>query len=474
MKTQQSTFSRRDFLKNASLATGFLILPTGFLRGQNAPSNRINVAIAGFGGQGKTDAKGVASAGANIAAVCEVDSQRLGTMKRAFPQARTFEDYREMLDKMGKDLDGVVVATHDSSHFTITLDAIQRGKHVYVQKPMCHSIDQCRRLVKAAADNKVVSSMGNQGHSSNHIRLAREWYEAGLFGNITTVDAWTGQYMRAPNAYRPPAPVPKQINWDLWLGPVSWREYSPGIVHAWRPYREFGSGPLGDMAAHVMDPAFFIFDLDAPEKIEVLEYREDSPIGYPGTAKLAYHFPAKGKRGPIKMIWWHGKDGFRPTAPEGLVYQGRNEQDELNLDDPKVNLHIKIRDLSARRNDGLTLSGSLFHTDKMSFFMGQYGDFLYTAPHEKFAELKEKSPPVKYKRSKGGHYRDWINAIRTGGKAVSDFAYAGPLTEIIIMGNIALRLKRTLHWDANRNEFTNDAEATALIKSPPPRPGFHA
>ena len=468
-----ATYSRRDFLKNASLASGLLILPAGFLRGQNAPSNRINVAAVGFGGQGRRDAKGTQSSGANVAAVCEVNSQRLGEMRKAFPQARAFEDYRVMLDKMGNDLDAVIVATHDSSHFTIALDAIQRGKHVYVQKPMCHSIDQCRRLVKAAADNKVVSSMGNQGHSSNHIRLAREWYEAGLFGNIITVDAWTGQHMTAPKAYGPPVPVPKHLNWDLWLGPVSWREYSNGVL-TWRRFREFGSGPLGDMAAHVMDPAFFIFDLDAPEKIEVLEYREDSPIGYPGTAKLAYHFPAKGKRGPIKMIWWHGKDGFRPTAPEGLVYQGRNEQDELNLDDPKVNLHIKIRDLSARRNDGLTLSGSLFHTDKMSFFMGQYGDFLYTAPHEKFAELKEKSPPVKYKRSKGGHYRDWINAIRTGGKAVSDFAYAGPLTELIIMGNIALCLKRTLHWDAKRNEFTNDAEANALIFSPKPRAGFHA
>jgi predicted dehydrogenase len=328
---------------------------------------------------------------------------------------------------------------------------------------------------KAAADAKVVSSMGNQGHSSNHIRMVKEWYEAGFFGEISTVEAWDGQYMRAPAAYQNPAPQPKEINWDLWLGPAKFRPYFPGVVHAWRPFIEFGSGSLGDMAAHIMDPAYYILDLGTPEKIELLERKDFSDVGYAAHAKLVYHFPANGKRGPVKVIWRHGRN-FRPKPPEGLHYEEfeQRKNDENLPPDPRTDLHPSVGgSLGKKRDDGLTLNGSLFYGEKLAFNMGQYGDFFYTAPHEKFAELKAKEPPKKYPRYKG-HYRDWVGAIRNGTKAVSDFNYAGPLTEVIIMGNIALRLGRDLNWDAKKNEFVNDAEANALIKDPAPRAGFHA
>ncbi|MDR2863450.1 MAG: Gfo/Idh/MocA family oxidoreductase [Puniceicoccales bacterium] len=466
--------SRRDFLKTAGIASGLLILPSGFLRGENAPSNRLNVAGVGLGGQGNTDLRGVDKAGATIFALCDVDSKRLHGSHGRFTDAQVFEDYRKMFDKIGKDLDAVIVSTGDHNHFTVALDAIQRGKHVYVQKPMCQTIDQVRRLSKAAKDAKIISSMGNQGHSSNHIRMVKEWYEAGFFGEIPVVDAWDGQYMPAPKQYAAPSPQPQNLNWDLWLGPAKSRPYFN--VGNWRATIEFGSGSLGDMGAHIIDPAYYILDLDAPEKIEILERKDFSDIGHASHAKLVYHFPAKGKRGPVKLIWRHGRN-FRPAPPEGLKYQGYRENDENTPDNPTLNLHPGVAPgagLVRKREDGLTLNGSFLRGEKFTGYLGQYGDFFYTAPDEKFAELKAKEPPRKYPRFKGGHYKDWVNAIRENRQAVSDFSYAGPLTEAIIMGNIALRLGRDLSWNAKEGKFINDDEANALITAPKPRDGFHA
>jgi predicted dehydrogenase len=477
MKPKFPVSSRRDFLKNAGIATGFLIIPSGWLHGEDVPSNRINVAAVGLGGQGSTDIGGVVKAGAKIVALCDVVTDKPArAIQQRFPDAQPFADYRKMLDKLHKDIDAVIVSTPDHSHFTIALDAIHRGKHVYVQKPMCHSIDQVRRLSKAAADAKIVSAMGNQGHSSSHIRMAREWFEAGLFGHIPTIDAWDGQYMPAPKRYADPSPKPDNLEWDLWLGPAKYRPYFRGVAPGWRPYIEFGSGSLGDMAAHIIDPAYYILDLDVPEKVEILEREDFSDVGFASHAKLVYHFPAKGKRGPVKIVWWHGKD-YRPKAPEGLEYKEfKDRQDDPNLpDDPQKNLHSGVTGwLGKKHKDGLTLNGSLFYGEKVTFNMGQYGDFFFTAPQAKFAELKEKAPPQKYKRHKGGHYRAWVNAIRDKEQAVSDFSYAGPLTEVICMGNIALRLGRDLRWNAKEGKFINDDQANALIHDPAPREGFHS
>ncbi|MDR3229084.1 MAG: Gfo/Idh/MocA family oxidoreductase, partial [Puniceicoccales bacterium] len=220
-----SPFSRRSFLKTAAAAAVPFILPSGFLRGQNAPSNRLNVAVVGIGGQGRMDLRGVRNAGASIVAVCDVQSDRLAVNAKfaGLTAERLFADYRVMFDKLGKDIDAAIVATPDHAHFTVALDAMQQGKHVYVQKPLCHSVDQVRRLAKAAIDTKVVTSMGNQGHSSSHIRMVREWFEAGLFGKISKIDAWDGQFKADPKRYAASAPTPAALNWDLWLGPAQMR-----------------------------------------------------------------------------------------------------------------------------------------------------------------------------------------------------------------------------------------------------------
>jgi predicted dehydrogenase len=455
--------SRRSFLKTAGLATGgLLLLPTGFLRGANAPSNRVNVAGVGAGGMGWGDINNVRNAGGNIVALCDVDANNLAATGRRYPAAKRFVDYRELFDKMAKDIDAVIVGTPDHVHFTIALAAVELGKHVYVEKPMCRTVDQTRRLTQAAAAKNIVSQMGNQGHSSTHIRLVKEWYEAGLFGEISEVDTWTAQpltpsFREGSTEYLPSVPVPKNLNWDLWLGPAQPIDYRPEIApQRWRAYYEFGCGSLGDMAAHVIDPAYYILDLGAPEKIEFIEASSKTAISYPDRCKLVYHFPANAKRGPVKLRWSQGRgSGVKPPTPEGLSIPAGGG-------------------LAKRERDGLTLSGSLFYGKKCVFNMGQYGDFFYTAPHTRLEELKEHAPPHTYPRPKGGHHRNWLDAIRTGTKSVSDFSYSGPLTETIQLGVIAQRVQRTLIWDAKAGKFSGDEEANRLLVAAPPRKGFSA
>lgn len=444
---QPDTLSRRHFLKTAGLASGLLILPASVLGrdGTTAPSNRINVACVGLGGMGMADMNGVAHAGATIVGLCEVDANRLAKAQNAQRKAEAFSDYRKLFDKLGKDIDAVTVSTPDHAHFTVAMTAVSLGKHVYVQKPMCHTIDQVRRLSQAAADHKIVSQMGNQGHSNAHIRMVKEWYEAGLLGEITEVHAWSDRpiWPQGMQSFRPEAPVPAALDWDLWQGPAKARPYSPGIHPGnWRGYYEYGCGALGDMAVHSMDSSNYILELGAPTRIEV-EVPGKSPVAYPVRSKITYYFPATDKRGPVKVVWRDGR-GNQPPKPEGVK--------------------------------GLQPNGSLFIGPQGVNVMGHTGDFFEVLPASRFEQIKEKARdvPVKYPRIKGGHYRNWVDSIRKGVKASSDFSYAGPFTEVVLLGVIAQRLGRTLNWDGQAGKFIGDDEANQLIKAPAPRAGFLA
>ncbi|MDR3228474.1 MAG: Gfo/Idh/MocA family oxidoreductase [Puniceicoccales bacterium] len=435
--------SRRDFLKNAGLAGGLLILPSGFLRGANAPSNRINVACVGVGGQGAGDSTAIARCGTKVIGICDVDSRRLqAAHKRSFKDAKAFADYREMFDKLGKDIDAVSVTIPDHMHFSVAYAAVQLGKHVYVQKPLTHTVDQTRRLAKLAAEKGIVSQMGNQGNSRPQIRTLREWYEAGLFGEVTEVLAWTNRpvWPQGKDAYNPEKPTPKNLNWDLWLGCSEKIPYRDGLhSFAWRGYYAFGCGALGDMAAHVLNPANYILGLGLPTKIEV-KVSGKSPVAFPNSSSITFYFPKTDRRGPIKLTWLDGvpRDKQPPEA-RGL-------------------------------NDG---SGSYFKASDFSFGTGENGDRIVTFPSEKQKQFLDKKVPQKYARvPDANHYRNWVDAIRNGKKAVSDFAYSGPFSEVMLLGVIAQRLGRSLEWDPAKGEFINDAEANRLVKAPPAREGF--
>ena len=438
-----TSLSRRTFLKRSSLASGLLLLPSGFLRGENAPSNRINLGCVGVGGMGRWDVPGLANAGATIMGICDVDSRARAKTQEKFPAARAFTDYREMLDKIGKDLDAVSVSIPDHSHFTVGYTAVGLGKHVYVQKPICHTIDQVRRLTGLAREKKLVTQMGNQGQSSPHIRKAKEWFDAGLLGDVSLVDVWSDRpgWPQGLDSYRPHQPVPAYLDWNLWLGPAADRPYSPGLAHNdWRGYYEFGCGALGDMAIHLMNDAFYVLDLSAPEKIEVTA-EERGKVSYPTRSTITYHFPANGKRGPVKVVWRDGK--LKPATPQGA--------------------------------SGLPSNGSLLHGKNFVLSLcGWSGTFDPLVAPARRTELLAKEIPEKYPRIKGGHYRNWVESIRNGSKAASDFEYSGPFAEIILLGVIAQRLGRTLHWDGKTGKFVDDAEANALVKAPAARAGFFA
>ena len=444
METKASALTRRNFLKQAGLASGLLILPSGFLKGENAPSNRINVASVGVGGQGSYDTGRIADAGAKIIGLCDVDSGRLAGAKRRFNDAQTFTDYREMFDKLGKDIDAVSVTIPDHMHFSVAYTAIGLGKHVFVQKPLTHTVDQTRRLAKLAAEKGIVSQMGNQGNSSSFIRIMREWYEAGLFGEVSKVTAWTNRpiWPQGQAAYNREEAVPKNLDWNLWLGAAPFIPYRKGFhSFSWRGYYAFGCGALGDMAAHVLNPANYILGLGLPTSIEV-EVPGRSAVAFPNSSRITFQFPKTDKRGSIELTWLDG-------VP-------RNKQ-------PK-----EAKDL----NDA---SGSYFQASEVPFATGENGDRVITFPAEKRRQFLEKKIPEKYARVKGGtvgHHRNWLEAIRNGTKSVSDFSYAGPFSEIMLLGVIAQRLGRSLKWDPAKGEFIGDDEANRLVKAPTAREGF--
>ncbi|MDR2512510.1 MAG: Gfo/Idh/MocA family oxidoreductase [Puniceicoccales bacterium] len=438
--------SRRDFVKKASLASGLLILPSGFLRGQTAPSSKVNVAGIGVAGMGAGDIQGInGTKGANIIGLCDVDSQRLKNAQGRYPGAAIFADYREMLDKLGDKIDAVSVSTPDHTHFTAAYEAIQRGKHVYVQKPLCHTVDQVRRLTALAVEKKVVTQMGNQGSSSAHLRTAKEWYDLGLLGDVSLVDAWSdrpkgGGWPQGMKKFPPTKAPPSTLDWKLWLGPVADRQYSPELhPFKWRGYYDYGCGALGDMAIHLMYDAYFVLDLTAPTKIEV-DVPDKSEIAFPTASTVTFHFPANDKRGPVKFVWRDG--GRKPDVP-GTAIGG---------------------------------NGSLLHGKNFVLSLSGWGQiFQPLVSNDERARLVLEGNKIKGKYPRfAPHYKSWIDSIRKGTAVASDFRTAGPFAEIILLGVIAQRVGRTLNWDSKAGLFINDPEANRLLKAAQPTAGFLA
>ncbi|MDR3228491.1 MAG: Gfo/Idh/MocA family oxidoreductase [Puniceicoccales bacterium] len=443
---------RREFLRQGALAAaGLLILPAGFLRGQNAPSNRLNIAAVGVGGMGRGDVRGITNCkGTRLVGLCDADAGRLDAAlddhRDAFPDVRGFKDFREMFAQLGKQIDAVSVSTPDHTHFSAAYAAAQLGKHLYVQKPICHTFDQTRRLAAKAKEMRLVAQMGNQGASSTHTRVAREWYEAGLLGEVSEVVSWTnrprgGGWPQGMTAFAPTTPVPAGLDWELWLGPAAARPYCPEThPFKWRAFYDFGVGALGDMGTHLMFDAFYALGLGAPSKIEAeIPAPAPSAVAFPKQSKITFYFPAAAGRGPVKYVWLDG--GGKPAAPAGV--------------------------------GELAANGTLLFGKKMTLAVSGWANesFPCVSPSERAAI---KRPPAKYPRVKGGHYQNWVDAIRKGTPLASPFDIAAPFTEAVLLGVIAQRLGRTLEWDAAAAKFPNDAEASALLAARNPRAGFYA
>ncbi len=449
--------SRREFMGGAAAAAmAFTIVPRHVLggAGQTPPSEKLNVAGVGVGGMGASNIDAIAGyskendvvtmSGENIVALCDVDEKYAGPVFDRYPKAKKYRDFRRMLEKQ-KDIDAVVVATPDHTHAVIAMAAMQMGKHVYVQKPLTHSVYEARALTEAAHKYKVATQMGNQGHSGEGARLICEWIWDGAIGPVREVHCWTNRPVWPQGIGRPKdmPPVPSTLDWDLWLGPAPFRPYhSTYLPFNWRAWLDFGTGALGDMACHIMDPSFWALKLRYPVSVEAshsYDVREmwkrwENKETYPRASVARYKFPARGDMPAVKLTWYDG--GILPPRPEEL-----------------------------ERGRELPESGTIFVGDKGKIMCETYGESPRLIPEAKMKEYKR--PPKTLSRIPGGadgHEQNWVDACKGGRPASSNFDYSGPLTESVVMGNLAmLNPGKTLEWDGENMRVSNLPEANEHV-----------
>ncbi len=427
--------SRRTFLGRTALAAAtFSIVPRHVLGGDGKPSanEKLNIAGIGVGGQGAGDLREMA--GENIVALCDVDWKYAAHTFKDYPKAQVFKDYRVMLEKR-KDIDAVMIATPDHMHAPIALAALRAGKHVYVEKPMAHSIEEARVMTRVAKETGLVTQMGNNGHGGEGLRLIREWIQAGVIGAVREIHCWSDRpgtfWKQDLNRPTDRPTVPPDLDWNLWLGAAPQRPYHPVYIpQAWRGWFDFGTGALGDMAIHNMDPAFYALDLGAPVATEARSssLKKES---YPAWTIITYEFAAQGNRPAVKIIWYDG--GKQPPRPAGF------EPDR------------KLAD-----------NGIYFAGDLGVMLCGGWSGPPRLVPESK---MKDMVRPAKTIPRSIGHRAEWIRACkqRKPADAKAGFDYSGPFTEALLVGNLAVRLQKRVEWDSAAMKATNAPEADALI-----------
>ena len=452
-KNATNASSRRDFIKNTGLAAaGFFIVPRHVLGGKGflAPSDRLLIAGVGAGGKGQSDIANFAKSGkADIAFLCDVDDRRAANSVKAFPKAKYYKDWRELMDKESKNFDAVSVSTPDHNHAVIALAAMQLGKHVYVQKPLTHDIYEARVLTDAAKRYKVVTQMGNQGASGDGTRQLKEWFDAGLIGDVHTIYSWTDRPVWPQGIQWPTAKaeVPKELNWDLWLGTAPYKDYVDKLVpFNWRGWWDYGTGALGDMGCHMLEPAFRVLDLKYATDVQasvgsvyVDEFKRGYfPESFPPSSHVTLTFPKTSKtKGPVTVHWMDG--GIQPERPAEL---GPNEM----------------------FGDGG--NGTLFIGTKGKMMCGTYGMYPNLLPTSKTKESKVKQTIPRVPGGAEGHYAQWVEASIAGhGKmeVSSPFEVAGPLTELLLMANLAIRGADVRRPRASGNGFDYPGRNIKLV-----------
>ena len=434
---EHKRISRRDFLGSAAAAAAaFTIVPRHVLGGPGytPPSKKLNIACIGVGGKGKSDVAKCSKE--NIVALCDVDERRALETYYLFPDVKKYRDFRKMLEENDKDIDAVTVTTPDHTHAVIAMMAIKMGKHVFVQKPLTRTIYEARKLAEAAREAKVVTQMGNQGHAGEGGRLINEWIWDGAIGPVREVHCWTNRPIW-PQGIDRPKEIPSMrasLDWNLWLGPVPFRPYHPAYApFSWRGWWDFGTGALGDMAAHIMDHPYWALKLGFPTSVEASSTPANHET-YPQASIVRYEFPARGNMPPVKFTWHDG--GLMPPRPEELE-PGRQMADKGG--------------------------GVIFVGDKGKLMCSVYGNNPRLIPESRMKGYKR--PKKTIPRSPGIH-EEWIEACKGGKPTTSNFDYASALTETMLLGNIAIRLsdKNTkLYWDGPNMKFTNLDEANEHI-----------
>src|SRR5690554_4505858 len=446
---QQAFISRRSFLGTAATAAAaFSIIPSHAVAGLGhmAPSDKLNIAGIGIGGKGKVNLRNMV--GQNMVALCDVDWDYAEPVFQAYPDAKKYKDYREMLEKQ-KDIDAVVIATPDHTHAVQAMMAMQEGKHVYCQKPLTHTIWEARQLTEAAKKYNVATQMGNEGHSNDEVRIVTELIQSGVIGEVYEVHASTNRPIWPQGLHRPGEEhvVPEYLDWDLFIGPAVFRPYNEAYhPWSWRAWWDFGTGALGDMGCHVLDVPFFALNLKYPVRVQSSSTLVNTESA-PQASTVEFIFPAREKTGNVampelKLIWYDG--GITPHRFPDLP---------KNLALDQINIYVGTKGKIVSSNYGAryqVISG----VDKL--------------PAETLDRV------VNDPLGGGRHEMDWVRACKenpgTRKEASSNFSYAGPLTEMVLMGNLAIRLqdlKRELEWDGNNTRLTNinPNEKINLIRS---------
>ena len=427
--------TRRRFIGGAAAAaTAFTIVPAYVLgnNGRTPPSEKLNVAGIGVGGQGAADLDDIAGNNdVNVVALCDVDENRARDSFSKYPQAKKYHDFRVMLEKEKSNIDAVIVATPDHVHALAAMMALKMGKHVYCEKPLTHSVYEARQLAKVARETGLATQMGNQAHANEELKLSVEVIKMGLIGKVGEVHAWSDRPIWPQGIDRPkdtPA-VPESLQWDLWLGPAPERPYHPAYLpFSWRGWWDFGTGALGDMGCHIIDPVVWALDLGSPTSIEAVSTKVNSETA-PVASIVRYEFPARGELPPVKLTWWDGH--LLPPRPEEM-------EDQRKFPD----------------------NGVLYIGDKGKI-LAAHGSAPRLLPEERMKDFRK--PEAQLPRGVG-HRREWINACKGGPKPLSNFEYAGPLSELVLLGNVALRTGQKIYWDGPGLKVSNVAEADQYIR----------
>ncbi|GIW96858.1 MAG: oxidoreductase [Pirellulaceae bacterium] len=400
--------SRRGFLQTSGTALLGIGVHTMTARARpRAANDKLQVACIGTANRAASDIEGVA--GEAIVALCDVDRNYLDRKRMEFPDARPYGDYRELLDKEADRIDAVVIGTPDHHHAPATLLAIRAGKHVYCEKPLTHTVEEARMVTEASKAAGVATQLGTQIHSGDNYRRVVEILQSGAIGEVTDVHVWVGKAWGGGERPEQGEEPPEHLNWDLWLGPAPWRPFASGRYHPaqWRRWWDFGQGTLGDMGCHYMDLPFWALGLSYPTEIEA-----EGPEVHPETAPLGivvrYRFPAAPGRGPVQLTWYDGN---------------------------RIPRHIEGQPVKA---NGVMFVGSegMMFADYTSYRL---------FPADKFANYQPPPPTI---ASSVGHHQEWLNACRDGTPTGCDFSYSGPLTEAVLLGNVAYRSGRKVRWNA--------------------------
>jgi predicted dehydrogenase len=454
--------NRRDFLKQSALAgVGFWVAGGLALNESRAANEKLNIAVIGAGGQGHHNLSQVKNLG-NIVALCDPDEDRAKQAFNEFPKVEKYHDYRKMLTKR-KDIDAVVVSTPDHNHAPASVMAMKMKKHVYCEKPLTWSVYEARVMRELAAKNKVATQMGNMGTASGGLRRAVEVIQDGAIGKVKEVHVWTnrptGFWKQGMDRPKNEEKVPKTLDWDVWLGPAPVRPYNHVYLpFVWRGWLDFGTGAIGDMGCHTCNMPFMALNLKYPKTISA----ESSPLNgesYPDWAKYRTEFAARGDQPAVTFYWYEGKkDGKLVQPPEEVL---------KNCKPPKQGYGVFFKDGEVYHGDP---KGRNAHAGSGCFVVGDKG-ILFSASdygdnckilHD--GEIKNVGGTPKKLPQSPGHHKEWVLACRGGKPAMSNFAYAGVLTEFILLGNVAMRAGKKLEWDGEDFKVTNTKDADKYLK----------